>query len=35
MKPFFYLMIAAGALMASCQQFHPAAQSLPVLEVHH
>lgn len=35
MKPILYLLIAAGALLVSCQQIHPAAQTLPVLEVHH
>lgn len=35
MKSLLCLLIAAGALVTSCQQFHPAAQALPVLEVHH
>lgn len=35
MKAYLFFLLATGALLASCQQLHPAAQTMPVLEVHH
>ncbi len=35
MKLSLALLAATGILLGACQQFHPAAQNVPVLEVHH
>lgn len=35
MKLRLFLLATTGILLASCQQFHPSAQTVPVLEVHH
>lgn len=29
------LLILAGAALTACQQMHPAAQTVPVLDAHH
>ena len=35
MKVYLYLLLATGTALVSCQQLHPASQTLTVLEVHH